>query len=313
MRKTGKFKRIRRSGFWALDDEIYFADPVFKPSLSSSIAKELLFRSPRHAWFAHPRLNPDYKRVQKRQFDLGTAFHDGFRRRFDKLKIAPADMKDWRGYNADFRDAAYNKGLTPLLRREWNAVEDMITAARSQINLIEDLAGVYSAGKAEIALIWKERGVWCRCKLDWKARRGDVFPDLKSTKRSAHPDTVQTAIYQMNYDVQAAFYRRGIRAVLGIEEPQFKFISVELDPPHALSVVQLTPAAMDMADRKVDAAIDAWRWCTTNNSWPGYPSETAYVDPPGWAEESWTQREVREDDLGTEALFKMALDWQAPL
>ena len=36
----------------------YHADPAPEPSLSRSLAHTLLTRSPRHAWQAHPRLNP---------------------------------------------------------------------------------------------------------------------------------------------------------------------------------------------------------------------------------------------------------------
>jgi hypothetical protein len=36
----------------------YHADPCPEPSLSAHIAALLCARSPRHAWAAHPKLNP---------------------------------------------------------------------------------------------------------------------------------------------------------------------------------------------------------------------------------------------------------------
>ena len=54
----------------------YHADPCERPSLSSSIAKILLEKTPRHAWTAHPRLNPDFAAKDESKFDLGTAVHE---------------------------------------------------------------------------------------------------------------------------------------------------------------------------------------------------------------------------------------------
>src|SRR5262245_50563917 len=53
----------------------YLADPCPAPSLSASIAHILLSQSPRHAWEAHPRLNPHYEPEEAEAFDLGTAAH----------------------------------------------------------------------------------------------------------------------------------------------------------------------------------------------------------------------------------------------
>lgn len=55
--------------------EAYHQDPAPQPSLSSSIAKILLDQSPRHAWLAHPKLNPNYVAEEDSRFDIGTAAH----------------------------------------------------------------------------------------------------------------------------------------------------------------------------------------------------------------------------------------------
>ena len=50
----------------------YHADPAAQPSLSATTCKLLCRRFPLHAWHAHPRLNPDYQRVEEKKFDPGT-------------------------------------------------------------------------------------------------------------------------------------------------------------------------------------------------------------------------------------------------
>ena len=54
----------------------YVRDPAPAPSLSASIAHLLLTRSPRHAWLAHPRLNPQWAPEEDERFDFGTIAHE---------------------------------------------------------------------------------------------------------------------------------------------------------------------------------------------------------------------------------------------
>jgi hypothetical protein len=60
-------------------ETVYHADPVEPgPSLSSSIAKLLVTRSPRHAWHEHPRLRKAKAlevEAPSKAMDIGTAAH----------------------------------------------------------------------------------------------------------------------------------------------------------------------------------------------------------------------------------------------
>jgi len=306
--------RVAGAGAYDLSEAAYHADPAPAPSLSASMAKIILDRSLRHAWCAHPRLNPNVADDNAAKFDLGQAAHAlmlGSHERF-----AVIDAADWRTKEAKAqRDAAYDDGRIPLLVEQWAEVRAMVEAGRAQLRCHRDAADAFTDGRPEQALIWQEGPVWCRSRLDWKPNRGVIFDDYKTTGVSAHPDAFARQIVAMGYDVQAAFYRRGIRAVLGIADPQFRFVVQETSAPFALSVIGLAPAWIDMADRKVDEALRLWSHALATDCWPGYPSLTAYVDPPAWAENQWLEREARDTLArkdGDKALFAMAMDWQAP-
>lgn len=306
--------RISEPGVYDLSESDYHADPVVAPSLSASIAKVLLGKSPRHAWYAHPRLNPAKAEDNRAMFDLGKAAHAlvlGEERQF-----AIIDADDWRTKAAkEARDAAYAAGKTPLLAEQWGRVAAMADASRAQLAAHADARHAFTNGKPDATLVWQEGETWCRCRLDWLPNRGRIFYDLKSTE-SANPETWSRQLYALGYDIQAAFYRRAIRAVLGIEDPAFEFVVQEVQPPYALSVIGLPPGAVDMADRKVDAALDLWRWCLSNDKWPGYPARTCYAEIPAWAEAQWLDREARDNltrEAGDQALFQQLIDWQRPL
>lgn len=306
---------IDREGVYDLAAEVYHADPVVDPSLSSSIAHVLLEQSPAHAWLLHPRLNPDHQAKHKTIFDLGSAAHKMILGKGAELYIVEAD--DWKTKAArEERDSAREQGMTPILAHQHETALAMADAMRKQLARHEDAAGAFSNGKAEQTLVWREGETWCRCMLDWLPNGGNVFFDLKSTGTTANPDVWgERTLFDIGADIQTVLYRRGIKAVLGIEQAHFRFLVVENAEPFALSSVELTPAAIDMAERQLDEALAYWRWCTKHDRWPGYPKRTCYVNPPPWRERRWLEREERST-LMTEAgedLRRLALEWQRPL
>lgn len=309
---------ITAPGVFDLTEEAYHADPCPVPSLSASIAAVLLDRTPWHAWTAHPRLNPDFEPNDRDTFDLGRAAHALMLA--GEGSFAVVDAADWRTAAAkQARDEARAAGKTPILAHRMAEVRRMVFAGRRQIEFLSDaddrLAFKPGTGTPERTLVWREGKTWCRARLDWHPAAGAVFHDYKTTGASAHPDAWARTAYGMGADVQAGLYRRAIRAALGIDDPEFRFVVQENTPPFALCVVALTPAAMDLAERKALAAIDLWSRCTAAGRWPGYPARTCYIDPPGYEETRWLEREERATQAKRENvdLLKLAIDAQAPL
>lgn len=313
---------IREPGVYDIDEATYHADPVIEPSLSASIGKTILEKSPYHAKLEHPRLNPAYQPEQKKAFDIGSAAHAWLLERHDRM--VTIDAPDFRTNAAkEARDAAYAAGKIPLLAKDVAAVRAMAKSARLQLDAHEEAHEAFTNGTPEQTLVWPESvsgggEVWCRCRLDWLPANpnANVFYDFKSTGASANPEVWgQRTLWDIGADVQVGFYRRGIRAVLGIYEPRFRFVVQECEPPYALSVVELWPEAVAMADAKAEEAIDWWGWCLKRNRWPGYPSRVAYVQAPVWQAKRFEERMQRNRMVadGGEEIKELMIAWQAPL
>ncbi len=302
------------AGVHNIPAEEYHADPCIEPSLSSSIAKILISRTPRHAWMAHTRLNPDHEKENRLEFDIGRAGHALLLEGQSGVEVL--DFPDYRKKDAkEARDAAYAAGKIPLLPHHADDVEKMVTAARVQLE-IHEAERVFQNGEPEKTLIWQEQGIWCRCRLDWLPDPDGLAPfyDYKTTT-NAHPDVWQRRAFELGADIQAAFYLRGIREVLGLERAEFRFVVQEKTPPYALSVIALTPAAIALGDAKVHRAMEIWRECLKSDRWPGYPSDVAWIDTPAWEEVKFEAAKARDQmvrDTGREPLDS-ALHWQAPL
>ena len=280
-------------GIYQMTAAEYHADPCDTPSLSSSIANILLTDSPRHAWFAHPKLNPNYKQRESATFDLGTAAHAYMLEGADVITVI--DAEDWRTKAAkDARDAARAEGKVPLLARQSLAVIEMAAAAQDQLVVFNDPPIPFTGGQPEQTLIWQEGGVWCRTRLDYLHDDHRWIDDLKSTGGSANPDAwTRGQLFTTGHDLQAAFYLRGLAALTG-KQARFRFVVIENEAPYALSVISLTPAALAFAEKKVQAAITLWRFCMDENRWPGYPTRTCHAELPPWLEAQWMEREYRE-------------------
>ena len=273
----GTAARTVAGGYRPESSDDYHADKD-GPSLSSSIAAILISRSSLHAWFAHPRLNPNYSSDESAEFDYGTAAHslllDG-----DESGLVIVDADDWRTKAAkEARDVARSSGKTPLLSRQIAKVRAMVKAAKDAVASSE-LAGVFDGSINEHSIYWNEGDIRCKARPDLINDAMRLIVDYK-TCANAEPDAFMRAGLSYGYDIQDAFYRRGMKA-LG-KNYNFVFLAQEKEPPYACSLVALDPAMQDMADRKVDFALANWQACLKANRWPGYPNRIAYITPPAW-------------------------------
>ena len=273
----------------------YHADPVDPPSLSASVATILCTRSAAHAWASHPRLNPAYEREEKDHYDLGTIVHQLLLEgHTDSLVAIDADNFRTKAAQEE-RDAAYAAGRTPILVGNLARVQAMVDAVRERLHDHEADPPLFTDGKAEQTIVWEEPGgVMCRSRPDWLRDDLASIDDLKTTSRSADPETYSRALFGVGGDIQAAFYLRGLRTVTGADRAEFRWVIIETDAPYALSVVSPDPALLELADKKVQYAINLWRRCLTSGEWPGYPTRTCYAELPAWEEARWLAKEERE-------------------
>lgn len=263
----------------SLSAERYHADPAPQPSLSSSIAHILLDQSPQHAWLAHPRLNPRYVRETDSRFDLGSAAHMMLlERREDRIVRVQAD--DWRTKAAkEERDAAQAVGKYAVLDRQFKDIKEMCDAARKFLMRTE-LGNILDTGDAEQTLVWEDNGVWCRARPDLMSKDRKIVLDYKSTA-SAEPGAFSRQIGRLGYDLQDQFYSRGVEVLTGAL-PTFVFLAQEITAPYACSLVALSNAYQFVGQNKVSRALDLWKTCLLEDSWPAYNPRIHYAEPKPW-------------------------------
>lgn len=289
--------RITAPGIYRMAASAYHADPCPEPSLSSSIAQLICNASPLHARECHPRLNPAAHEDEAEHFDIGTAAHALLLEGASNIAIIEA--KDYRTNAAkEARDLAYAAGKTPLLAARWADVQAMVAAARGQLKAHKDGgAEMFLSGEPESTVIWREDDLWCRARLDWlRPERGPrpawAIDDYKTTSQTANPDRWTRSLFFSGFDIQAAWYIRGIKAVTE-REATFRFCVQETFKPYALAVIGLAPDALILATKKCLYALEQWAEARKRDKWKGYPSKTCYAMLPMAHEAWWLEKEMR--------------------
>ena len=303
-------------GVYDIAEADYHADPCPEPSLSSSIGHKLISRSPRHAWTAHPRLNPDHEPAHKKAFDFGHAAHKLVLGKGADIEVIEAKNYQTNAAKA-LRDDCYKAGLIPILAHDYERAQAMAAACERQLEAFGSSLG--DPDKAERTLVWQEGDVWCRARVDYfeHDEHCAIITDYKTSSGSAHPDAVAQRLYETGGDFQANFYTRGAMALSfgGYDHAEFRFIVQENDPPYALTVIALDGQAWEMASARVDEALRLWTHCLEHDDWPGYPDRVCYIEAPVGHRIRWDAYELRQEYEKREGahLREVAMQGQSPL
>jgi hypothetical protein len=275
--------KIEASAAFRMPSAEYHADPAPFPSLSATLAKILLAKSPLHAWHASPRLNPDWQPINKKTFDIGRAAHRAVLGFGDDYAAVPVELLASNGaasttaaktWIAEQREA----GVTPLKADEVEEIEAMRTAAHAKLSA---MGIVLDPARSEIAAVATVGGTWCRAMLDNVPEpvREPIY-DFK-TCEDASPAACLKAIGNYGYDLQAQHYRAVWKAATG-EDRGFVFIFQEKSAPYEVTLIRLSGSFEEVAERRAGRARKLWAECTTTNNWPGYPAGIHEVDAPAW-------------------------------
>lgn len=279
--------------FLDMTEADYRADPCERPSLTQSLAKIILARSPLHAWYAHPRLNPDYRHDSDRKFDVGNIAHALLIGRGKTIEVIEG-FDDWRTKAAkEKREEAEAQGRLGVLGKHYSLASRMVAAAREQLDN-RGLYHLFSEGHGEAVITWQRNGLHLRQMLDWLTPDYLTYADFKTSGESAAPHALARKMVGDGWHVQAAMAENGLDAL----DPEnagrrnFLFVVQEDEAPFALNVVKIGEAALTIGRKQLDYAFSVWNECLAHNIFPGYPQEIVTPELPGWAENEWLAREI---------------------
>ncbi len=297
--------KIDKPGIYrGVADADYRSDPCPSPSLTQSISKTLLERSPWHAWVGSAALNPRWTPDDDdKKFDLGNVAHAlilGRGKDFEVLSFDNWTTKASKEARAEAKEA----GKVPILTDQFDRAVEMKLAANVQIASHEDRYA-FTSGSAEVMICWEEDGTWFRSLVDWLHDDLRTVDDYKSTSFSVAEHVLGYRAEAAGWHIQAAFIERGLDILDpdGAGRRKFRFIAQETDEPHALNVMHMTEHWMTMGRKKVNAAVEMWKSCMKTNRWPGYSRRGITPEYPSYKETQWLAREASGEFEKIESLM----------
>lgn len=196
-----------------------------------------------------------------------------FGRLYHELTLTPRQFKKcWAVWDGIRRGKAWEAF------QEENAAKDICTAKEHK-----DAAAIAKAvrqcdigkeyikgvGHNEVSLVWQETvdgmPLTLKCRLD---RFDGRAIDLKGTTASNKEEFAREAA-RYHYEMQAAFYMRGVEHALGVQlaHDEFVFVVVE-KATRIVSAYWLPEDAIHYGRQKVDHALRRYVDCVRKKSWP---------------------------------------------
>ncbi len=279
-------------------------------AFSSGMAQRILSHSPLHAWIDSP-WNPNREQDSAEAAEIGTLAHSCLLEGgTDNVRVFdPKDFPNEKGTGVasgwtnkairKARDDARAAGEIPMLRENFDAVQEMVKAAQSHIHGSE-LRGIFENGKPEANLLFDMNGIHCKARADFLRNDGCISLSYKTVGRSANPD-VWIRSQLPSVDAATVFYERAVKIIYGVSDCIVVHLVQEVDAPYACSLVALDPAYRALAEQRLDFALSMWKQCVKMNDFYGYHSKICYATPKPWQQAEAEEREAdtafSEDEL----------------
>jgi hypothetical protein len=122
----------------------------------------------------------------------------------------------------------------------------------------------------EASMYWERKGVMCKGRPDIIGTL-DGLPAIIDLKTTSDFNKFDQKFWSFGYDIQAAWYRRGLVEITG-RECDFWFLVVDTEEPHFGQWVLLSGEAMDKADEKIDEELERFLECSETGEWPEPPA-----------------------------------------
>lgn len=281
-----------KQGVYKITNDNYHNHFCDEPTLSRGVITDLL-SSPAKAWWNHPQLNPlCAEPSNERKFDLGSAVHDYVLEGGNAVHVV-FGYDDWKTKAArEEAERANKNGKIPLLEKQFVTVKKISDSVIATIKNCTELGitDLQTDGDAELSYIWQEDGVWLKIRPDWISNDKRLILDIKTTGKSAHPDEFSRHAADMGYDIQDAIYKRGVKAIDGVNA-EFIFIVVETSEPYLCCPVGLSAEFQELGRQKVDAGIALWKHCLKTGRWPGYiTNRVCWTEVKPWSIAAWESK-----------------------
>jgi hypothetical protein len=183
--------------------------------------------------------------------------------------------------------------------------KDFAAAKRiaAAIRADETAAALLEGARLETPLGWNEDGLRAETRgidiIKPLAGMAVHVAELKTTTNT-EPGKLQRQAMTMLYPQQLEWYR-GALVQKGHDVQLVSIIGVEVTPPHAVTVLALTPDLLAWARKSIALWLERLRVCLAEDHWPAYRQRAETFDLPAWLVADGPAEEEDDEDEPVEA------------
>jgi hypothetical protein len=248
-----------------------FSDYLQVPGVSKS-ALDRIERSPAHYKHAPPK-EPTRKMV------MGSAVHKAvleMDRFADEYMIVPNALnRTCKAYRDAVADRDPDFTLTEIEGEYVWGMQQAVHAHPEAARLLRACDAFEVSG----FVTDPETGLMLKSRPDGLNDAGLII-DLKKCQ-DARPDSFSRAIAAYGYHRQAALYSDQYEWITG-KRPEFVFVCVEEEPPHAVAVYRLDDESIDIGRHEYRRQLSLLAECRRTDTWPAYSDDCEVIGLPGW-------------------------------
>lgn len=269
--------------YYDIPSEVYHSDPCPAPSLSSGTLRTLLDQSIQHAALEHPRLGGKRRKTTE-SMRCGSAVHSLLAG--DRSEMEVGTFTDYKTDAAKaWKKQIEDSRRTPVLERDLVEARQIAQAVRDRAAWGISNDPFCSEGRSEVTAIWREGNSWCRARYDrlvLTEHEADIW-DWKTTSDISERG-IAKSIASMGYHIQAAFYLRGLLAILPeySRRVSFIFCFVESEAPYLVRRAVLSETFLRIGQAKVSEGIAAWQHAEATNNFNATVLDTLEVEAPAY-------------------------------
>lgn len=297
---------IDKSGFYEMTDDEYHADPCVEPSLSSTLANQILEDTELEAMLNQRRFNPEYENAKSDVMDLGTMAHEYILQGTLSNFVICNEFNDWRKNDAKSKKAEIEAQGKIALNASTKSILDDVKAMKKslseQLSKHRDYPLLLLDGNPEQAAFAKDGDIWLRAKLDWIDQNyPDLIVDYKTTGLS-FKQWEKNELWGGKY-IQNPHYRRTYDLITG-RKSTFIFLVQRTKAPFLIKIFILDKSYEENIDARYLSAKRRFTNCIKNKEWRGEPPYAVHSYPPAWVVQQWDMDTLDDEAIKTKETEK---------